>query len=295
MTDLIHHDLKFPGQIEQLKTRNPTAFGFRLRRFLSNPEFQHRPIRTIRKRLYWRLHWKLRPESPFVFHLTSGQSIRLAHSSASSGIYLNGGFSDPHLAQLFREYLAPGMIAFDCGAHIGEYTLQFARLVGPGGQVHAFEPDPRVHAYLESNVALNRLTNVVVNRLGLSNRETAATFCLQRDATTSSLQEHAETRGVQGITIQTTTLDSYARFNHLKRIDALKIDVEGAEASVLAGAQNVILRFQPGLIFVECDRPVNVTPVMEALQAAGYQVENRFDARHLHPHVVARKSKPEGT
>ena len=187
------------------------------------------------------------------------------------------------------------MTAFDCGAHIGEYTLQFARLVSKGGQVHAFEPDPRVYSFLLFNVAANHLTNVVTNRLGLSDRETRATFALQQDATTSSLQEHAQNPGLHEITIRTTTLDAYVRSHHLQRIDALKIDVEGAEAAVLMGASQVLQRFRPGLIFAECDRSANVAPVKQKLLGAGYTVKLISDDRHLHPHVVARLGQPACT
>ena len=181
------------------------------------------------------------------------------------------------------------MVAFDCGAHIGEYSLLFSQLVGCGGQVHAFEPDPRVYAYLEENVVQNELSNVVLNREGLNSREDSAPYRLQPDATTSSLSQYAESDGMEEIVIRTTTLDNYARLRQLHRVDALKIDVEGAEADVLAGARDVLLRLRPGLVFVECDRHKNTAAVTEALEATGYRVAQRFDPGHLHPHVIARK------
>lgn len=259
----------------------------RLTRLLRSPEFRRSPLAAVSKRLSWRIHWKLRPESPFVYPLPGGSSIRLAHSSASYGIYLNGGASDDSIAQLFRDYLEPNMVAFDCGAHIGEYTIQFSQLVGSEGQVHAFEPDPRMYVYLTANVAQNRLLNAVVNRVGLGNQEGTASFLLQHDATTSSLSRYAERSGIGEVQIRTTTLDGYVRSRGLQRVDALKIDVEGAEAELVDGARELLSKFRPGLVFVECDRHGNVAAVVTTLQAAGYEVESKHDARHAHPHVIA--------
>ena len=182
------------------------------------------------------------------------------------------------------------MVAFDCGAHVGEYTLLFSQLVGSGGQVHAFEPDPRIYSHLHENVVRNRLSNVILNPQGLASEESLASYRLQSDATISSLTQYAESKGVKDITIQVTTLDNYVHLRQLHRVDALKIDVEGAEAAVLAGATHILLRFQPGLVFVECDRHENTIPVTNALQSAGYQAARRLQPFHLHPHVIAWKS-----
>src|ERR671930_32338 len=55
---------------------------------------------------------------------------------------------------LFKESLDAGMVAVDVGANVGYYTLIAARIVGSGGRVFAFEPDPRTLSALETNVAV---------------------------------------------------------------------------------------------------------------------------------------------
>ena len=56
--------------------------------------------------------------------------------------------------------LAPGECMFDVGANIGVYAGWAAKLVGPTGQVHAFEPVPTTRAHLERFAALNALTEL---------------------------------------------------------------------------------------------------------------------------------------
>lgn len=64
--------------------------------------------------------------------------------------------------QLVIQTVRPGMVAFDIGAHVGFYTLLLAELVGPAGQVIAFEPAPLNIHYLREHIRLNRFANVTV-------------------------------------------------------------------------------------------------------------------------------------
>lgn len=260
----------------------------RLARFVISREFRADPLRSVYRRLYWRLHWMLWPQRPFLVRFCNDLSIQLANSSASCGIYVNNGFSDRSVALLFIEYLKPGMVAMDCGAHIGEYTLLFASLVGPEGRVYAFEPDPRVFAYLEKNVALNRLSNVVVKNLALGGSEGKASFVLHPDPTASHLSAVVrEDEPLETIGVGVTSIDACVRSFSLEHLDALKIDVEGAEIMVLDGAIETLSSLRPGLIFVECESPSSAPEITRRLSALGYHVEVDQQG-HRFPHVIAR-------
>lgn len=258
----------------------------RLVRFLCEDNFRRHPVRTMWKRIYWRWHWKFRAGHPFVVPFFGGMTIRLGPSSASSGIYLNDGFSDRDTANLFVESLRPGMVAIDCGAHIGEYTLLMAALVGPEGQVHAFEPDPRVFAILQENVARNGLRNVWLHEKALGELGESK-FLLAEDPTASSLSRFASRTGEE-VKVAVTTLDAYAEYQGLSRVDAVKIDVEGAEGAVLAGANRVLTELRPGLVEIECDGG-SPAPLAKQLEACGYTVRIRQDDRHRFPHIIARR------
>lgn len=261
----------------------------RIGRFVRSDGFRQSPVQSVARRLRWRLHWRLRPGRPFEV-VVANMSIRLAPTSASSGIYLGDGSSDASVAQPFQEYLRSGMVAFDCGAHIGEYTLMFARLVGAEGEVHAFEPDPRLAPYLDLNVRRNGLTNVRVNNLALSDRSDREAFAMQPDGTTSSLVRCGSGVGNTTVDVATTTLDEYMKENAVARVDAIKIDVEGAEALVLAGARAMLGELRPALVFVECHNPSVEVDVRLALEAAGYRIDTP-DRERLHGHLVARPTR----
>jgi len=263
----------------------------RLRQFLTSQKFRNYPLRAVYRWCHWRIRRRFRAHSPVIMPFYQGLKIKLAWSSASSGIYFNDGFSDLSIAQLFIEFLKPGMIAFDCGAHIGEYTLLFSKLVGPEGQVHSFEPDVRILPYLQENVAMNNLQNVVLNNVALSEKEGAAGFALQPDPTMSSLTSltDMETQGFEEISIPTIIIDAYVLSKKLPCVDALKIDVEGAEAMVITGAFRLLSELKPGLVFIECDNHDNAPVLRGIFTRLGYKAVIRKDDRHLHPHLVARR------
>jgi FkbM family methyltransferase len=261
----------------------------RARRFLSSEEVRAHPVRALSRRLQWRLHWKLRRDVPFIVPFHDGLELQLGRSSASLGVFLNDGFSDSSVSSLFLEFLEPGMHALDCGAHIGEYTLLFARLVGPSGAVHAFEPDPRMFPLLRANVQRNELTNVTLANVALSDREGMEWFAAKDDATMSALRRFTEQPGAESALVPTTTLDLYLEISGLQAVDALKVDIEGAEAAAIAGANRLLRTLQPGLVFVECDRHSNTPVVERLLEDQGYRVTIRLDRAHLHPHVIARR------
>ena len=87
------------------------------------------PLRAagnLARRLQWHLHWMLRPNSPIIQTLPDGMSIRLGRTSASYGMFLHRGYCDPELMETLYRYLRPGSVMFDCGAHIGEFTVAAA-------------------------------------------------------------------------------------------------------------------------------------------------------------------------
>jgi len=71
-----------------------------------------------------------------------------------TGILVNS-YHEPATVLVVQNLLTPGMVFYDVGAQVGQYTLLAAELVGSLGSVHSFEPDPTSFSVLEKNVAAN--------------------------------------------------------------------------------------------------------------------------------------------
>jgi FkbM family methyltransferase len=180
-------------------------------------------------------------EQPFL--LTRRLFGQLACVDVSRGnpqrlLYLEG---ERFLAErnLLRRFLRPGQRVVDVGANIGYYLLLFEKLIGPGGSVLCFEPEPENLTELERNVRVNRYANVRVfpAAVGAEDGETAL-----RAGINGTVAED----GTGDFTVPLLRLDSALD----DRVDFMKIDVEGYEGHVLAGARRILDRDRPAL-FVE--------------------------------------------
>ena len=143
---------------------------------------------------------------------------------------------EPESTKLVIEEIQRGNTVFDVGAHIGYYTLLFAKLVGPQGKVVAFEPHPKTFEILAGNVTRNSYQNVALERVGLSNQTgTAKLYLHESSSGDHSLRNLGEASAIE---IETRRADE---FNY-SIPDFVKIDVEGAELLVLQGMKELLSR-----------------------------------------------------
>ena len=176
--------------------------------------------------------------------------------------------SDLIIGQALREYgeWAQGELNFlldlidvgdtvvDAGAFIGTHTLAFARHVGPGGQVYAFEPHPIAFELLKLNIEQNELPNVKPFNVALS--DTRGNLHIPKavlndvdnpEQFSLPIGSEVASTDTDSIDIELTPLDQYK----MDRCDLIKIDVEGMELNVLKGSAKTLRRFHP-LVFAEC-------------------------------------------
>jgi FkbM family methyltransferase len=169
-------------------------------------------------------------------------------------------------------YLREGMTVIDVGANVGLYTVMASVLVGPSGNVHAFEPSGITFSRFADNLRLNGCTNVSANQLALS--DSAKEMILRVDPGHPENDGHCFVvdRGSIDVFVDSDevvpcqTLDRYWA-NYVYGVDFIKIDVEGAELSVLRGA---IATLSPTNItmILECTR--NQKEVVELLSMHGF-------------------------
>ena len=165
------------------------------------------------------------------------------------------GYSEPETARFLTASLKPGMTFWDVGAHIGEYSLLAARCVGGSGHVHGFEPQPKMYEFLRRNVAANGLSNVTSHCLAVSDRSGSAEFSLHPEPSMAFLNPSGFVDpALPTISVMTTSLDQFWKSSG-KLPNIVKVDVEGAERSVLAGAES-LLQLPPDrapVWIMECD------------------------------------------
>ena len=170
--------------------------------------------------------------------------------------------------QLLGPLLRAGDVVVDAGANIGTHTLFFAKVVGPRGHVHAFEPQRHVHAMLCDTLALNRLTDrVTCARAALGSTVGSVSVPYLPTYLILNFGALALGGGVTGDQVPLVTVDSLA----LPQCRLIKVDVEGMEAEVLRGAEQTIRRHRP-ILYVENDRPEASAGLVALLRSYGYRL-----------------------
>jgi FkbM family methyltransferase len=147
-----------------------------------------------------------------------------------------------------RGLVATGSTAIDVGANIGFFSVRLARWVGPAGQVIAVEPEARNVDSLRRRVARTGLSDVVT-----CVQAAAADRAGERRLAVNPGHPGDHHLSSEGEPVVAITLDDLVA-NDPRRVTLIKIDVQGAESMVLAGAHNVIKTQRPAL-FIEVDGP----------------------------------------
>jgi FkbM family methyltransferase len=194
-----------------------------------------------------------------------GQMVYNVHDQyVGRSLELYSEFSEGEVA-IFRQIVQPGQIVLDIGANIGCHTVFFARQVGLGGAVMAFEPQRCVFQMLCANMAINSIPNAWCMH--------AAVGTQPGQILVPMLDFHRENNvGGLGLgdfsfgeSVQVLTLDGL----NLGAVHFIKVDVEGMEEQVLRGAVQTLERFKP-VLYVENDRQEKSVSLIRFIDSQGY-------------------------
>lgn len=191
--------------------------------------------------------------------------------SASRGLYFSG-MPDYWEMCFIRDYLRPGDCFVDVGANVGLYSLLARSIVGEAGQVHAFEPAPETANRLQEIIELNKLDNMTLHRLALSERSESVTFNLTSEDCTAHISPNFKS-DFYAVNVDAVRLDEYMPDEN---ITMMKLDVEGHEPFAIRGATNLLTAGNPAVMQVEMagyskEFGVTTTQAISELEEIGYQ------------------------
>jgi FkbM family methyltransferase len=151
------------------------------------------------------------------------------------------GYYEPRLTRFINDFLDSSSIFLDVGAHAGYFSL-IAGSKAVQGYVYSFEPEPSNFAYIQNIRNLNKMNNWIVEDMALSDKPGNLGF---QQGTFSSMGK-ISTTGKRSVAA--TSVDYYFTKNNIKRLDLIKIDVEGYGGNVLKGGVDTILKFKPYIL-----------------------------------------------
>lgn len=212
------------------------------------------------------------------------------------------GAHEKYMLYLFRDLIKnnPGKyeVFLDIGANVGNHALYMSQLVG---EVHAFEPYAKVRASLEENIRINDLRNIHVHPVGLGNEEKKFPFYAPPDENLgagSFFADHQDYNTYLG-ELQVVVGDQWLRGLNIRRVDLIKMDIEGYERFALEGLQETLRRNRPVVVMELSPKTRETLGSMDALKALfpenysfSYFAKGNYDsgayklapfAWHLHP------------
>ncbi|MCI0647388.1 MAG: FkbM family methyltransferase [Chloroflexi bacterium] len=186
---------------------------------------------------------------------------------------------EPYVTAEVRQLLKPGDVFLDIGANIGYFTLLAAALVGPTGQVIAFEPNPDNCDLMRQSIQANHFENIELYPLAAA--EVERIFELEGSGVNSNGRildfspqtrpEHPSSRIVQAVVLDEVLKDAPG-------IDLVKMDIEGAEPRAWQGMQKLVEKHKPVIItefspdFIRRTSNVAAESFLEAIAKHNYQI-----------------------
>jgi FkbM family methyltransferase len=194
------------------------------------------------------------------------------------------GVYEPEVLKLHKRELKEGDVYIDVGANIGDTGLFAASLVGKSGQVICFEPIKDLASQIEKSKNENDFTQLIVVNKGLSNENKKA-FIYKNDKNigASSLIDLGTSVDKEEIVLTC----GEEELGRLKRIDFIKVDVEGHEVSVFDVLRERISTFKPKIIFEFTPKMYgeNKLSILYMLQGFGYKIfdleENELEIKDI--------------
>jgi FkbM family methyltransferase len=200
--------------------------------------------------------------------LVNRHDYRLTQNGGGYGVgyqLLNTSAFDPNeidfAVQLLitrKQNFGDGVVAIDCGANIGVHTIEWAQAMHGWGEVIAFEAQERIYYALAGNITLNNCFNAkaVLAAIGASDGEilvprpdyfTPSSFGsleIRKKSTTEFIGQDLDYTEENCIRTAMTSIDNL----NLKRLDFIKIDIEGMEMEALVGGEKSINAHKPILM-----------------------------------------------
>jgi FkbM family methyltransferase len=192
------------------------------------------------------------------------------------------------IVELAQQLGQPGMQVLDLGAHVGYFSLLFSVLVGPAGQVYTVEPNPENLKKIRSMIEANQLQNIRVFPFAASDQAGEVQFITEHTGQMGHMATLPSENPAAAVTVRAVRIDDLAGDQGIKRIDLIKMDVEGAELKALLGMAGLIGRCHPVII---CEwHPAVAGPDYQTIfDRLGYHCEALEPVSPTEPfHLLAR-------
>jgi len=216
---------------------------------------------------------KIRPIYTFVMRLgqpiiriqTAAGKINWKIDRLTAQEFVLGTY-ELYMQRAFLTFVHPGDVVYDVGANAGFHSFFCGLLVGPSGQVIAYEPNPENCASIERQIMVNPDIPVSILSYALSDH------CGRVGLDTSRGSRQCYVTETGNISIEARTLDSLVTESRIPPPKCIKIDVEGHEEHVIKGSLETVQSYKP-VILCDYNDSTTLPKVAGLLMPLGYTIK----------------------
>ncbi|MEQ8925272.1 MAG: FkbM family methyltransferase [Fulvivirga sp.] len=210
-----------------------------------------------------------------VINYLNGLKIRVTTNEIIGWNIFFLGEYEPDINELLRKYLKEGDIVIEAGSNIGSETLLISNIIGSKGVVYGFEPFPKVYLELEYNLEINQITNVKPVEMALGDSNCIIDFnIMDEDYPNQGMSSVIKTGHSQSIRVKQVILDDYIIDNEIKKVNLIKMDIQGAEFNLLKGALKTVRTYNPVLILEASNPWSDLNALFQLLKSLNYDIFN---------------------
>lgn len=248
-------------------------------KIINHPSNQEKKIYATGKLLWWKFN-QLFFKFPILITFKDNIKIICYPNSSYGSLIFYTLYPEFYEMKVLEFFLKKNSIFLDIGAGFGDYSLLAGSIIKKG-KIYAFEPLAEERERFSQNIKINNLNKLIkVYSSAVSNSLGSVTFSIEKTKELSHITSEKSSHQKNVSKIRTTTIDHFLTKNKIKEIDAIKIDVEGAELLVLEGAKKSLEKGIVKLMIVEFNsnqenfeqQRTNNLNYFTYLKKCGYQV-----------------------
>ena len=240
-----------------------------------------RAFNIIFRYFFFNFYQNIKPKGSLLINIYDYKmQIPMQYDGIGRALYVHRSRELDHKWMIDNE-LSSGNTVLDLGANIGYYAIMEARKVGLHGKIYAIEPDPRNIEFLEKNIKLNGINDIFeFEQAAISNKDEKVEFILSSKTNLSSFELEKSKNNFRSIKVKTYDLGTYLK--NKKRVDLVRMDIEGHEIEVF----DSLIKFSKGFrdhlpkkIIFETHFPIykkrkeHVKEVLNKIFEIGYKVK----------------------
>ncbi|MFT3912051.1 MAG: FkbM family methyltransferase [Ferruginibacter sp.] len=227
---------------------------------------------------------KLNLGNIYIKHHYTGSKFKI-DAFIHKGYWYHGKNREKVQMDIFKTIIKEGDTVIELGAHIGYISLYFSKLAGTAGKLYVFEPGANNLPYTRANINNSKIKNIELIEKAVSDENGTATFYLENitGQSNSLVKDYRVTKKIQSKTftelqknaveVETIRLDDFVKQRNIKKVDFVKIDIEGAEYMAIKGMQNILDELKPTMMIEVTE---NHEALFNLLKGKGYVIVDEF-------------------